>query len=318
MTYKVLVATRSFGSTSQAPWAVLKDAGVEWVQADMSREMSEDRLMDLLSDVDGAILGIFPVTQRSLAHASRLKVISVHGVGVDQIDLQTASRMGIVVANCPGANGQAVADLTIALMIAVARSIPEADQSIRMGGWGRFNGGELWEKTLGLIGLGYIGKAVARRASGFNMTVLVYDPYVELEGLSFTNAQKTSLEDLLGQSDFVSLHASLTPQTKNIIGREQLAFMKPTAYLVNTSRGGLVDEEALYQALLDKQIAGAALDVFACEPPTGSPLLALKNVVVTPHIGAHTREAIERVGVTAALNVVRVLQGEQPLHRVSA
>ncbi len=318
MTFKVLVATRSFGSTSQAPWDVLKDAGVEYTQADMSQEITEDALIDLLHGIDGAIIGVVPMTARVLENAPHLKVVSFHGVGVDHIDLKAASRLGITVANCPGTNGQAVADLTIGMMIAVARAIPAADQSLRQGEWGRYSGSELWEKTLGLIGLGNIGQAVAKRATGFNMKILAYDPFIELEGLAIPNVQKASLEDLLEASDFVSLHAALNTQTKNMIGRDQLAWMKRTAFLVNTSRGGLVDEEALYQALVDKQIAGAALDTFVNEPPTGSPLLTLKNVVVTPHIGAHTREAIERAGVTAALNVVRTLQGGQPLHRVSA
>ncbi len=318
MAYKVLVATRSFGSTSQAPWDVLKDAGVAYVQADMDREITEERLIELLHDVDGAIVGVVPLTARVLENAPRLKVVSFHGVGVDHIDVKAATRLGITVANCPGTNGQAVADLTIGLMVAVARSIPEADQRLRKDEWGRYNGSELWEKTLGLIGLGYIGRAVAKRATGFNMKILVYDPFVDLEGLELTHLHKVSLDDLVAASDFVSLHAALTPQTKNLIGRDQLSRMKPTAFLINTSRGGLVDEDALYRALVDKQIAGAALDTFVNEPPTGSPLLTLKNVVVTPHIGAHTREAIERVGVTAALNVVRALQGNPPLHRVSA
>ena len=209
MTSKVLIATRSFGSTSQAPWDVLKDAGIEYLQADMCQKMTEERLIDLLQDVDGAIVGIFPVTERALTSTSRLKVISVHGVGVDQIDLNAADRLGIVVANCPGSNGQAVADLTIGLMIAVARSIPVADQALRSGLWCSENGGEIWEKTLGLIGFGYIGHAVAVRATGFRMKTLVFDPYIDPSSIEIPGIEIAPLQELLQRSDFVSMHAAL-------------------------------------------------------------------------------------------------------------
>lgn len=317
MVQRVLVATRSFGSTSQAPWNVLRDAGVDYFQADMSQKMTEERLIDLLQDVDGAIVGLFPVTEHAMAKAPRLKVISVHGVGVDQIDLKAADRLGILVANCPGSNGQAVADLTIGLMIAVARTIPQADRQVRNGAWGSDFGGELWQKTLGLIGFGYIGRAVAERAAGFGMKILVFDPFVEPNGIDLPNIAVVPLQDLLQQSDFVSLHAALSSDNKEMIGPEELALMKPSAYLINTARGGLVDETALYEALRINKIAGAALDTFVNEPPTGSPLLTLENIVVTPHSGSHTKESIERMGVTSALNVVRTLQGDQPLHRVN-
>jgi len=316
MTHKICIATRSFGSTSSRPWDVLNAAGCEWVVADMSLEMTEERLIYLLAGVDGAIVGVVPLTARVLGAAPRLKVVSMHGVGVDHIDLAAASRLGVVVANCLGANDQAVADLTIGLMIALSRDIPNVDQELRQGGWGRYKGSELWRKTLGLIGLGYVGRGVARRALGFDMRVLVYDPYVDpgdvdLEGIAFV-----SFEEVLREADYLSLHAPLTNETRTMIGAPQFEAMKPTAYLINTARGELVDEDALFVALSQKRIAGAALDVYAQEPPHDSPLLGLRNVVLTPHIGAHTREAIERVGVMAAENVLRTLAGGQPHHRV--
>jgi D-3-phosphoglycerate dehydrogenase len=202
-------------------------------------------------------------------------------------------------------------------MIAVARQIPCADQALRQEQWGRYSGSELWNKTLGLVGYGRIGRGVAKRALGFDMKVIVYDPYILPEQVGLPGVQLTRLEEVIASADFLSLHAALTNETRQIIGESQLRSMKPTAYLINTARGGLVDEEALYQALSQKWIAGAALDVFVSEPPLGSQLLRLENVVVTPHVGAHTQEAIERMGVMAALNVVQTLQGGQPLNRVA-
>jgi len=315
MSYKILVATRSFGSTSQKPWDVLTQADSEIVKADMSQKISEGRLIELLQGVDGAIIGVVPMTAHVLENAPGLKVVSMHGVGVDHIDVTAAARLNIVIANCLGTNDQSVADLTIGLMISVARDLPSVNMVVRSGGWGAHAGDELWNKTLGLVGLGRIGRNVAKRALGFDMKVLAYDPYVKLndvgQGISLLN-----LEEVLKAADYVSLHAVLSSETRHIIGATQLQIMKSSAYLINTSRGALVDEEALYTALLENQIAGAALDVYDVEPPKDSPLLKLENVVLTPHIGAHTHESIERMGVMAAENVLWTLQGRQPHHRV--
>jgi len=240
----------------------------------------------------------------------------MHGVGVDHIDLKAAARLGIIVANCPGTNNQAVADLTIGLMLALARQIPAVDRKLRQHIWGRHSGSELWQKTLGLVGLGRVGCDVARRALGFEMKILAYDPYVSAAQARASQVTLAPLDEVIAAADFLSLHASLTDETRGLIGAAQLRQMKPTAYLINTARGGLVDEAALYQALTEGVIAGAALDAFAEEPPWNSLLLTLDNVVVTPHIGAHTREAIERVGLLAVQNVVQALQTGEPVCRV--
>jgi D-3-phosphoglycerate dehydrogenase len=316
MAQRVLVATRSFGSTSPKPWDVLAEAGVEVVKADMNIEMTEARLAELLSDVDGAIIGVVPMTAGVLQSAPRLKVVSMHGVGVDHVDLAAAAKLGIVIANCPGTNDQAVADLTLGLMITIARNIPQVDRQLRQGGWGRHSGNELWNKTLGLIGMGRIGHGVAKRALGFDMQVLVYDPYVRQEQIDLPGVRLTSLEEVIKEADFLSLHAVLNDETRKLMNLDRFQMMKRSAYLVNTARGGLIDEPALHQALTTGLIAGAALDVYVDEPPVGSPLLELENVVLTPHIGAHTKEAIERMGVIAAKNVIQALQGGQPLYRV--
>lgn len=317
MGIKVLIATRSFGSTSQRPWDVLAQAGFETVCADMSQKMTEDRLVDLLEGVDAAIIGIVPMSARVIKDSPGLRVVVAHGVGVDHIDLGAAEKHDVIVANCPGANDQAVADLTIGLMLSIARRIPFVDRDVRIGKWGRHTGSELWKKTLGLIGLGRIGQGVAKRASGFDMQVLGFDPYVDSEHARALCVRMTKFEDVLAQADFLSLHAALTEETRNMLGQRELSMMKPSAFLINTARGGLVDETALHAALVEGRPAGAALDAFVAEPPVGSPLLELENVVVTPHIGAHSNEAIERVGVLAAQNVVQALQTGEPIHRVA-
>ncbi len=316
MSHRVLVATRSFGSTSHKPWDVLAEAGCEIIRADMSQKVTEERLIDLLQGVEAAIVGVVPMTAHVIDASPSLKVVSMHGVGYDHVDLQAAKARGVIVANCPGANDQAVADLAIGLMLSAARHIPSADRDLRGGVWGGHVGTELWNKTLGLVGLGRIGRGVAKRALGFDVRVLAFDPYVTPELAGPAGVELATLDRVIAEADFLSLHAVLTEETRGMIGEAQLRQMKPTAYLINTSRGGLVDEEALYQALMERWIAGAALDAFAVEPPAGSPLLTLDNVVVTPHIGAHTSEAIERVGVMAAENVIRTLQAGEPLHRV--
>ena len=316
MPHKVLIATRSFGSASPRPMEVLKQAGFKLVYADMSLEMTEERLIDLLKGVAGAIIGIVPMTAHVLENAPDLKVISAHGVGVDHIDLDAAVERGITVTNCPGANAASVADLTIGLMIAVARKIPLAEKNLRQDAWGRILGSELFQKTLGVVGLGHIGLGVAKRALGFEMSILVYDPCVAEIPQGFPHMRFASFEDVLRYSDYVSLHTPLNDATLNMIGAAELAAMKKEAYLINTARGGLVDEQALYEALYNRQIAGAALDCFMNEPPTDSPLLELDNIVMTPHIGMHTNESIERVGMLAAQNVVNILNGKEPLSRV--
>jgi phosphoglycerate dehydrogenase-like enzyme len=252
MSYKILVATRSFGSTSSKPWDVLNQAGCEIVNADMSQKMTEERLIELLQGVDGAVIGVVPMTANVLESSPALKAVSMHGVGVDHIDLAAAAERGVVIANCLGVNDQSVADLTIGLMISIARGLPSVDRKVREGGWGAHAGSELWKKTIGLIGLGRIGRGVAKRALGFDMKVLAYDPYVQEKDLEQGISLVRSIDEILQRSDYVSLHAALTEETRHMIGAEQLKAMKPTAYLINTSRGALVDEAALHASLSKK------------------------------------------------------------------
>lgn len=315
MSHKVIVATRSFGSTSQEPWDILREGGCEVVQLDVSN-LTGEGLAHALVDADALIIGNHPVGADHIKASPRLKVISMHGVGVDHIDLEAARQHDIVVANCPGANANSVADLTFALMLAISRPIIEANAALKRGEWGRYPGVELWQKRLGLIGLGRIGHAVARRAHGFDMPVQVYDPFIAKQDLAGINVRSTTLETLLTTSDYVSLHAPLTDDTRNLINANTLRLMKPTAYLINTARGELVDEAELQSALKENVIAGAAVDVFVEEPPQDFTLVNLPSVVATPHIGAHSQESITHLSVLSAKNVVHTLQTGEPIYRV--
>jgi len=245
------------------------------------------------------------VTTTLLEAAPQLKVIGRAGIGVDNIDLEAATRRGILVMNTPGGNAVSVAEHTFALLLALARRVPAADQSTRAGEWRKneFAGLELKGKTLGLVGLGRIGQEVARRALVFEMQVIAHDPFVAAALARDLGVELVALDDLLARADFLSLHATLTPETQHLLNRERLARSKRGIRILNTARGELVDEAALAEALQSGQVAGAALDVFAGEPPRDSPLLKLPNVIATPHIGGSTAEAQEEVGWRIAQQV---------------
>ena len=312
---RVVIAARSFASTDPAPREALQRAGVTVVQP--GTPPRGQALAAMLGDADALIVGAIPLTEEHFAAAPRLRVVAMHGVGVDHIDLQAAAAHGVVVTNAPGSNDGAVADLAVGLMLACLRQIPAADRAVRAGEWRGMVGEELAGKQVGILGWGRIGRNVARRLSGFDVSLLVHDPFVDADVVSASGANPRSLDDLLRQADIVSLHLPLTPDTSNLLDASTLAQMKPGAYLVNTARGGIVDEAALLALLRRGHLRGAGLDCFAVEPPVGNPLLELPNVVVTPHIGAQTREAIGRMGAIAAENVLRVLGGEEPLYRVA-
>jgi D-3-phosphoglycerate dehydrogenase len=307
--YRILITSTSFGKTDPLPLQNLQAHGCEVIKNPYGRPLKEDELISLLADVDGVIAGLDEFTPKAIQSAKRLKVISRYGVGMDNIDLEAARAKKIRVTSTPGANTQAVADLTIALMLAVARKITRADISTRQGKWERFYGHSLYRKTLGILGLGRVGQAVFRRSAGFEMKALAYDPW-QKELIEKTDGIKyADLQDLLSYSDFVTLHLALSEKTHHLIGEKELSLMRPTAYLINTARGSLINEEALYQALKNKVIAGAALDTFTDEPPRASPLLTLENVVVTPHIGSYTYEATLEMGLAAVENLISSLEG---------
>jgi D-3-phosphoglycerate dehydrogenase len=252
------------------------------------------------------------LTADTLSVPGRLRAIGRAGTGVDNVDLAAATRAGIVVMNTPGGNSTAAAEHAIALLTALARNVPQASAALREGRWERkqWTGVELSGKTLGVIGLGRIGREVARRARGLRMEVLGFDPLVAADAASDMGVAHRALDDLLAESDFVSLHVPLTPGTRHLLGAERIAKMKPGARLINAARGGLVDEAALARALDEGRLAGAALDVFETEPPPTDGIVSHPRVVATPHLGASTVEAQERVGVEIAEKVRDYLVGE--------
>ena len=260
------------------------------------------------------------ITADVIEQGRNLKVIGRAGVGVDNIDVEAATRCGIVVVNAPAGNTVSAAEHTMALMLALARNLPEADAEVRKGAWprARLMGLELRNKTLGIVGLGNIGAQVALRAQAFEMQTIAYDPYVPADYAKTFKVTLVSLQELLAQSDFITLHIPLSQATKNLIGPAELEIVKPTARIINCARGGVVDEEAVAAALHDGSLAGAAFDVFAEEPPTGSPLLSAPHCVLTPHLGASTVEAQTNVAVDVADQIISVLQGRMAKYAVNA
>lgn len=247
-----------------------------------------------------------------LAAAPNLKVIARAGVGLDNVDIKSATAAGVMVVNAPTSNIISAAELTCGHILSLARHIPAAHAALAEGKWKRsaYTGTELFEKTIGIIGLGRIGALIAERMKVFGTKVVAYDPYVTSARAQQLGVQLLSLNELIETSDFITIHMPKTPETTGMIGTAQLKAMKPTAYVINVARGGLIDEDALYEALTNNVIAGAGLDVFVSEPPTGSPLLGLPNVITTPHLGASTDEAQEKAGISVAKSVRLALSGE--------
>ena len=252
------------------------------------------------------------IDAEALAAAKLLKVVARAGVGLDNVDIKAATTAGVMVVNAPTSNIISAAELTIGHILSLARHIPAAHASLSAGEWKRakYTGVELFEKTVGIIGLGRIGALIAARLQAFGVEIVAYDPYVTPARAQQLGVHLVTLDELLERSDFISIHMPKTPETTGMISTEQLAQMKPTAFIVNVARGGLIDEDALYEALKAGVIAGAGLDVFVSEPPTESKLLSLPNVVVTPHLGASTDEAQEKAGVSVARSVRLALEGE--------
>jgi D-3-phosphoglycerate dehydrogenase len=314
--WSVLIGSRSFGQAFPEHLKELEKAGCEVMPNKVGRAYRAAELMELLAGKDAIITGTDELTAKVINSADRLKTIAKHGVGLETIDLEAARARGIVVSATPGAIHESVADLTLALVLALARSIIPAHLSTRAGGWKPFFGMELKGKTLGIVGLGRIGKAVCDRARAFGMTVIAHDPCPD-EGFSAgRGVEYVSLKTLLAKSDVVTLHAPADEAAAPLIGRAELAAMKKSAFLINTARGKLVDEDALLSALREGRLAGAGLDTFMNEPPAGSALLELENVVLTPHQGGRTIDGQRRMGEMTIENCLKALRGEPPVHQV--
>ncbi|HLF61176.1 MAG TPA: hydroxyacid dehydrogenase [Acidimicrobiia bacterium] len=297
-----VVVTDHVSESGLAP--LLEDGRFQVTRVDDS---NSDAFREALAEADGLVVrSATKVTRKMIAVAPRLKVVGRAGVGVDNIDVSAATERGIAVLNSPAGNTVAAAELTMALILSVVRRVAEADRSIRSGKWerSRLRGVQLKDRTLGLVGAGRIGSAVALRCRAFGMKVLVYDPYLTAERAEDLDLPLTGLDEVLTHGDIIALHVPLTDETRHLIDEDALSRMKAGAFVVNVSRGGVIDEEALARALIEGRLAGAALDVFESEPlPNESPLLNLPNVVLTPHLGASTVEAQELVAREIAESV---------------
>ncbi|HWD93980.1 MAG TPA: phosphoglycerate dehydrogenase [Verrucomicrobiae bacterium] len=312
MSWKVLITARGVQSAGEQAVALLQKAGCEIVFPPRFGPLKADELAPALTRVDAVLASLddYSASLLSSSAAEKLKIIARWGVGYDSVDVAAATQNGIVVTYTPGLLDDAVADYTFALLLAVARRTNEAHAAMQQGEWKPVWGADVGGKTLGIIGLGRIGKAVARRAAGFNMRILAHTPHPspENEGIEFV-----PLARLLAESDFVSLHAALAPSTRGMIGDAQLRLMKPSAYLINTARGALVDEAALARALAENRLAGAALDVYATEPlPSDSALRAAPNLLLSPHQSSCARDTGERVSLAAAQAIVDLMNRKKP------
>jgi D-3-phosphoglycerate dehydrogenase len=305
---KILVTPRSFGKNNHKPFEMLKENGYEIIVNPYQRIMTREEMIKEIADMDGVIIGVDPLGSEVLKQAPKLKAISKYGVGLDNIDLGFAKQHGIAVTKTAGANADAVADYTVALLLATARRMIYIDQECRKRNWAKINSLQMCHKTLGLIGLGNIGKLVAKKVTGFEMKVLAYDVFQDAEYAAKNGIEYVDLATVLKEADFISIHLPLLEETKNLISYKEFEMMKEQAVLVNTARGGIIDEEALLWALQNHQIWGAGIDVFEEEPPRNDGFLRLENIIIGSHCAASTFEAIDNMGIMAAQNIIDSLQ----------
>jgi D-3-phosphoglycerate dehydrogenase len=311
----VLITARYF-AVDPAPLELLQEHGctiahqdIDWTFGDGN--VSEERALELLHGIDAAIISSLPMTDRILADAPALKIIAIRGVGFDSVDVEAATRHGIPVVVAPGFT-DSVADYVFGLMLAVARQVTRADRLVRAGGWDVLVSTNIARKTLGIIGLGRIGKAVARRAQGFEMPVLATDVVQDETFARQYGVTYVPFEELLQRADIVSINAPLHRDTRHLIDAQAIRLMRPTAFLINTARGDLVDETALAAALREGRLAGAGLDVFHHEPLRHNPFQGLDNVVLSPHLAAYSLEGLRDTGLLAARAALAVLAGGRP------
>jgi len=305
---KVMITSRSFGSVSREPIEVLEKAGLEITH--LGDAFNQEVFEEKIKDYDALIIGAHPFPRAVMQKCTHLKIIAKHGAGLDNIDLNAARDLGITVTNVPAMNANAVADLAFGHMLNLARGISICNNLVKEGHWKTFIGVDVYGKTLGLLGFGAIAKNVARRARGFSMKVLTYDPFVQEVPEEFKGfVELVDLETILEGSDFLSIHVPLTKETRNLLNYEHLSTMKTEAFLINTGRGGIVEEGDLFRILQEGKLQGAALDVLDIEPvKKDHPLMSLENVIITPHIGMYSKEAINAVSVACAENVANQSQ----------
>ena len=307
MKEKILTTPRSYGKDMPELFAQLEAAGYEVVRNTTGGILEKDAMKEMLADCVGVIVGVDPMDAEVLASAPKLRAIAKYGVGVDNIDMDYCKEHGIKVSRTVGANSEAVADYAMALMLAVARKVPEIDRKCRTLNWGKITTRDVSHATLGLFGLGAIGRHVAERAQGFGMKVIAYDPYWPEEFAREHGIERADSETIFKNADFISLHLPLMPDTEGFVGEKELGWMKKDAILLNTARGGLGDEKALLKALKEGRIYGAGLDAFAHEPPEDDDWFELDNVVLGSHCAASTRGATQNMGRMATENLLRDL-----------
>lgn len=309
---KVLITSRSFGRVSDKPLQILKDAGIDYTL--MGADFDERKFRELVPDYDALIIGAHKFYPEDMKRCPNLKIICKHGTGLDNIYLDTAKELGITVTNVPAMNSNAVADLAFGHILNASRGISIANARVHAGEWKTYTGRDVYKKVLGLAGFGAIAKNVARRARGFSMQVLAYDPYVKEVPDEFRDyVRLVDFDRLIKESDIISIHVPLTAETRNLFNKQAIYGMKKEAYLINTSRGGIIDEADLYECMKNGHLSAAALDVAEVEPmERDNPLLTLENVTVTPHMGMYSVEALSAVSIVCAQNVVKKLHGEIP------
>lgn len=311
---KVICTSPSFAKYSEEPIVKLNEAGIELIR--VPADIDEDSFIASARDAEAAIVAFNQLNEHVFTHLPSLKIVTKHGVGTDNIDLKAAKKYGVTVTNVPNANKHAVADYTFSLMLSIARSIPFGNNQTKAGEWPHLFGADVYGQKIGIIGLGAIGKEVAKRAKGFNMEVLAYDPFIDTAYADENQIQSVQLDTLLRESDFVTLHMPLVKETLHLISEPQLSVMKPTAFIVNASRGGIINENALYKALKNNTIAGAALDVFEEEPVKESPLFDLDNFIAMPHVAGYTPGAINILSEVCAENIINALTSK-PINSLS-
>lgn len=305
---KILVTPRSFGKTDPEAFAILARAGLDVSVNDTGGILTAEQMKERLADCDGIILGVDPLNADVIAAAPKLRAVAKYGVGTDNIDMPACEKRGIKVSRTVGANANAVADNAFALMIAVARRTVHIDKMCRKKDWSKVTSLDVFGKTIGILGAGAIGKGVAMRAKGFGMRVLAYDVYWDEQWAQANGVVRSVPEEIYKEADFISIHLPLNDETRGVIGKEELAMMKKTAVIVNTARGGIIDEPALLDALESGTIYGAGIDAFSEEPPADPRWYALDNLVMGSHASASTVGATESMGRMAANNLIKDLQ----------
>ncbi len=315
---RLLVTPTSYGKNDSRLKTQLEEQVREVIYNPTGKPLTSAEVAKLLPGIDGYIAGLDAIDAPALENADRLKVIARYGVGVDNVDLAAARKKRIVVTNTPGANSVSVAELALGLMLALARQIPEAVEAVHQGKWPRYSGVSLERKTIGILGLGAIGKQLALRLNGFDCKILAFDPFADVVFATDHHIELAALDKLIREADFISLHLPLLPETRGMINESFLGKMKKGSFLVNTSRGEVVDEEALLKALQSGHLKGAGLDAFIAEPPDPKhPLLALPQVIATPHLGAQTDGATSNMGWLAMRDCLAVLGNNEPVFKVA-